>query len=76
MGDRKGELEERSTVSGGWEAGYDKEVPEVVGRLGGGIEVGRRRRMLAMGEVDVHYSWQGLGVKAVIDCGRTHAAGK
>ena len=63
-------------MSGGWEAGYDKEVPEVVGRLGGGIAVGRRRRILAMGEGDVHYSWQGLGVKAVIDSGRTHAAVK
>ena len=56
VGHGKGELEERSTVSGGWEAGYDKEVLEVVGRLGGGIVVGRRRRrMLAIGEVDVYY---------------------
>jgi hypothetical protein len=48
MGNGKGELEERSTVNAGWEAGYDKEVPDVVGRLGSGIMVGRRRSMLRL----------------------------
>jgi hypothetical protein len=48
VGNGKGELEERSTVNAGWEAGYDKEVPDVVGRLGSGIVVGRRRSMLRL----------------------------
>ena len=48
VGDGKGELEERSTVNAGWEAGYDKEVPDVVGRLGSGIVVRRRKSMLRL----------------------------
>ena len=35
-------------MNAGWEAGYDKEVPDVVGRLGSGIVVGRRRSMLRL----------------------------
>ena len=43
MGNGKGELEERSTVNAGWEAGYDKEVPDVVGPSDG------YRRMATVG---------------------------
>ena len=61
---------------GGGRREYDEEVGEVVGRVGGGVEMGRRRRMFAVGEVYGDYCWCSLGVRAVIDFAKGNAADK